>query len=168
MNRKPFYLLSLFIGLLLLQVLVFNNIQFLGYINPYIYIVFVFVFPYKTNRFPLLTTAFLLGLFIDLFSDSGGIHAFSTTLIAYLRIYFFRGIFQKTEVDYEFFKLNRETFGKIFNFTVILTLIHHFILFSLINFSLSNFFYIITNTISSSIFTLVLYFLGNFIFSRKQ
>ncbi len=168
MNRKTFYFSFLFFCLILIQVLICNNIKVFGYVNPYIYIAFIFVYPFKKNRFEILSLAFLLGLCIDSFSNSGGAHAFTTTFIAFLRPYFFRIIFQKTDVDYEFFKLNQEAFGKIFNFTVTLTFIHHFILFSLINFSFDNYLRVLSNTFLSGVFSLVVYFLGNFIFSRKQ
>lgn len=168
MSRKSLSLTFLFIGLVLLQVLVLNNIQLFEYINPYVYISFIFFYPYSKNRFPILTLGFLLGLCIDIFSDSGGAHAFATTIMAYARPYFFRGIFQKTEVDYEFFDMKQEAFGKIFNFTVILTFIHHFFLFSLLNFSFQNFLGVISKTFLSGVFSLLLYFLGSFIFSRKQ
>jgi rod shape-determining protein MreD len=168
MSRRVYYLFFLFISLVLLQVLILNNVLLFGYVNPYLYISFIFIFPFKKNKFPVLSIAFLLGLLVDLFSDSGGAHAFATTFIAYLRPNFFRTIFQKTELDYEFFSLQQESFGKVFNFIVILTFIHHFLLFTLLNFSFQNFLYVITNTLLSGIFTLVLYFLGTFIFSRKQ
>lgn len=168
MNRNSLYYTFLFFFLLLLQVFVLNNVLLFGYINPYIYIVFIFVYPFKKNRFLFFTYAFLLGLFVDLFTDSGGLNAFATLFIAYIRLYFFKRIFQKSESEYELFNLKQESFGNEFNYTVILTLTHHFILFSLINFSLSNFSNVLINTILSSIFTLVLYFLGSFIFSQKQ
>ncbi len=167
MSRRGFYLLFVFIGLILLQVLVLNNVLLFDRINPYLYIAFIFIYPFKKNRFPIISLGFLLGLFVDLFSDSGGAHAFATTTIAFLRPYFFRTVFQKTELDYEFFSLKQESFGKVFNFIVILTFIHHFLLFSLLNFSFHNFFYVISNTILSGIFTLIVYFLGSFIVSRK-
>lgn len=165
--NKTIYIIFLFVFLLLLQVLVLNNILFLGYINPYLYIVFVFLYPLNTNRFPFLSLAFLLGLCIDAFSNSGGIHAFSILFIAYIRLFLVKTIFKKTESDYLLFNLRLETFDKVFNYTVILTLIHHFILFSLINFSFYNFSNVMINTLFSSVFTLVLYFLGSFIFRKK-
>ncbi|MDY0780715.1 rod shape-determining protein MreD [Tenacibaculum sp. IB213877] len=165
--NKSLYYIFLFSFLILLQVLILNNVLLFGYVNPYLYIVFIFQFPLSKNRFPFLTYAFLLGLIIDFFSNSGGIHAFATLTIAFLRLYFFRVVFQKTESDFEFFKLEQESFGKVFNYIVILTFIHHFILYSLINFSFHNFSKVIINTILSSMFTLLLYFLGSFIFSRK-
>jgi rod shape-determining protein MreD len=159
-----------FIGVLLafLQVFVFNNILFFESINPFIYIAFVFLFPVRELRFYFLTMAFSLGLFIDVFSDSGGIHAFSTLTIAYIRLFFINLYFRKTPVDYPFFSLQKEPFGKIFNFTVTLTVIHHFILFSLDNFSFQNFSNVLLNTLYSSIFTLLLFFIGGSIFIKKQ
>lgn len=165
--NKTIYIIFLFIFLLLLQVLVLNNILFLGYINPYLYIVFVFLYPLKTNRIPFLILSFLLGIFIDAFSNSGGVHAFSILFIAYIRLFFIKAIFKKNESDYLLFSLRLQTFGEVFNFTVILTLIHHFILFSLINFSFYNFSNVLISTIFSSAFTLVLYFLGSFLFRKK-
>ncbi|TDQ22842.1 rod shape-determining protein MreD [Tenacibaculum caenipelagi] len=165
--NKTLYIIFLFVFLLLLQGLVLNNVLFLGYINPYLYIVFVFLYPLKENRFPFLILAFLLGLFVDAFSNSGGIHAFSTLFIAYIRPFFFRTIFKKTTSDYQLFNLRHESFDKVFNYTTSLTIIHHFILFNLINFSFYNFSNVLINTLFSSVFTLVLYFLGSFIFRRK-
>ncbi|KAB1153865.1 rod shape-determining protein MreD [Tenacibaculum aiptasiae] len=165
--NKTIYIIFLFVFLLLLQVLVLNNVSFLGYVNPYLYIVFVFLYPLNTNRFPFLSLAFLLGLCVDSFSNSGGMHAFSILFIAYIRLFLVKTIFKKTESDYLLFNLRLETFDKVFNYTVTLTLIHHFILFSLINFSFYNFSDVLIKTLFSSVFTLVLYFLGSFIFRRK-
>ena len=166
--NNPFKMVLLFFILLILQVFVLNNILFFGYINPYLYIIFVFLYPLKINRIPFLFFSFLLGIFIDFFSDSGGIHAFSILFIAYLRLFFIRMYFRKEETDYVFFNLNSESLGKIFNYVVTLTVIHHFIYFSLANFSFQNLSTVILNTLFSSIFTLILYFLGTYIFIKSE
>lgn len=166
--NKGVYFVFLFLFLALLQVLILNNIRFLGFINPYLYISFIFFFPLKNNRFPILFFAFLLGLTIDLFSDSGGIHALATVFIAYIRLFFVSIIFKKTELDYLLFNIWLEPFGKVFNYVVSLTVIHHFILFSLENFSMHNITNVILNTVFSSIFTLFLFFLGSMIFNKSN
>ena len=166
--NKTVYVGLLFVFLVFLQVFVLNNILFLGYVNPYLYIAFVFLYPLKKNRFAFLLLSFALGLSIDFFSDSGGIHAFSLVTISYLRLFFIRVFFNKFEVDYPFFKLNLEPFGKKFNYIVTLTLLHHFLLFFLTNFSLQNMSQVFLNTLYSSVFTLILYFLSIYIFSKKQ
>ncbi|MGG8497271.1 rod shape-determining protein MreD [Tenacibaculum sp. TC6] len=165
--NKTLYLIFLFFFFVLLQVLILNNILLFGYLNPYLYIAYIFIFPLKQKRVPFLTISFLLGLCIDFFSNSGGIHAFATLFIAYIRLFLVRTIFKKTESDYLLFSLRMETFDKVFNYVTILTVIHHFILYSFINFSFHNFSNIIINTLLSSVFTLVLYFLGSFIFRKK-
>jgi len=159
---------TLFIFLLFLQVFVLNNILFLDSINPYLYIAFVFLYPLKTNRISFLFYSFLLGLLVDFFSDSGGIHAFSILCIAYIRLFFVRIYFRKITADYAFFKLKSESFGKIFNYTVTLTVIHHLIYFSFVNFSFQNLSNVFLNTLFSSIFTLILYFLGTYIFTKSE
>lgn len=165
---KPLQIVFLFVSLLLLQVLVLNNIRFLGYVNPYLYIVFVFSYPIRNNRFPFLILAFILGLLIDAFSDSGGINAFATLFIAYIRLFFIKTIFKKTTSEYQSFSLRLESFDKVFNYVVTLTFIHHFILFLLVNFGFKNFTNVLLNTFLSSVFTLILYFLGRFIFTKKH
>ncbi|WP_088324050.1 hypothetical protein [Polaribacter tangerinus] len=166
--NKTLYFLGLFIFLVLLQVLVLNNVLFLGYVNPYLYIIFVFLYPLKKDRFLFLLSSFILGLLIDFFSDSGAIHASATLTIAYFRLFFVKVFFKKYEADYSFFNLTSEPFGKIFNYTVTLTLLHHLMLFSFINFSFQNLGKVLLNTLFSSTFTLLLYFLGSYIFSKKQ
>lgn len=158
----------LFLFLLLLQVLVLNNINFLGYINPYIYIAFVFLYPVKEKRFSFLFICFLLGLFVDFFSNSGGIHAFATLFIAYVRLFFVRVFFRKMPADYAFFNLKSESFGKVFNYVVTLTIIHHFIYFSFANFSFQNLSMVFFNTAYSSVFTLILFFIGTYIFTKNE
>ncbi|MGK0414468.1 MAG: rod shape-determining protein MreD [Polaribacter sp.] len=166
--NKPTNLLFLFFFLLFLQVFVLNNILFLGYINPYLYITFVFIYPLTEKKIPFLFFSFLLGLFVDFFADSGGIHAFSILSIAYIRLFFIKLYFRKVTADFPFFNLKSESFGKVFNYTLTLTIIHHLIYFSFANFSLQNFPNVLLNVLYSSIFTLTLYFSGTYIFTKSK
>ena len=165
MNKLRIFFWSILI--LLLQILVLNNINFSHTINPYLYITFIFIFPLKKNRFIFLFFTFLYGLILDFFSDTGGIHAFSLLFVAYIRLFFIKLFFKKGNIDYLLFNLNSEAFGQVFNYILTLTLIHHFILISLDNFSFHNMEIILLNTLYSSTFTLVLYFLGSYILRKK-
>ncbi|MCB0756525.1 MAG: rod shape-determining protein MreD, partial [Flavobacteriales bacterium] len=61
-------------GLLcLLQVLIFNHLNLGGYINPFPYIYLILILPISMGRIQLLLIGFLLGLTIDVFSDTGGL-----------------------------------------------------------------------------------------------
>ena len=75
-----------FIGLLLLQVLVLNNVYILdGYATPLLYIYLVLKMNSDVSRNALMGWAFVLGLAVDLFSDTPGMNAAATTLLAFVR-----------------------------------------------------------------------------------
>ncbi|CAM1373505.1 conserved membrane hypothetical protein [Tenacibaculum litopenaei] len=166
MNRSLYLILS-FLFFVLLQVVILNNVKLFGHLNPYLYITYIFTFPIRQKRIPFLTVSFLLGLSIDFFENSGGIHAFATLFIAYIRLFLVRTIFKKSTSEFLLFDLRLETFDKVFNYIAILTIIHHFLIYSFINFSFYNFSNVLINTLLSTVFTLILYFLGSFIFKKK-
>ncbi len=74
-----------FVVLVLLQVLIFNNIRFLGYVNPMIFILFVISLPTGVNRSVSLLLAFLMGGLIDIFSNTPGMYACATVFVAFIR-----------------------------------------------------------------------------------
>ena len=73
-----------FILLCSLQILVFNNIQLGGYLNPFPYVYLLLILPISIGRVSLLFVSFSLGLVIDVFSNTGGIHAAASTVIGVL------------------------------------------------------------------------------------
>ncbi|MEN8136826.1 MAG: rod shape-determining protein MreD [Bacteroidota bacterium] len=136
-----------------------NNINFGGYINPQIYILYVFLFPYYNKHLGyFLLSSFFLGISIDFFMNSGGINAFSITLIAYLRQKIFNIIMGNQEAG-EKYSIREVPFSKSLTYVFSLTLIHHIALFWLENFSFdelkSMFFRIILSTIYSTILLLL-------------
>lgn len=157
-----------FVGLLLLQVLVLNKLNIFGYITPMVYIVWIFLFPFRKNLTPLLLLSFILGLTIDYFSNSGGINASAALFIAFIRLPILKLTLRKSDFDHQLFNLRNISFGKSFLFISTLTIIHHFIVFTLVYFSFNNILAIITNTIYTSIITIILSILGIIIFTNKR
>lgn len=156
-----------FFVLVLVQVLVLNHINFLGDINPYPYILFILLFPVNNNRTLFVFLAFLLGLSIDIFSDSGGVHAAACVTLAYIRPMVLKFSFG-TVYDYQTIKFDQTEFGSRLTYFTILTLIHHFILFSLEVFNISNIILIFQKTLFSSIFTILLCLIITILFSKKR
>lgn len=145
-----------FIILILVQVLVLNNIQFLGYINPYLYILFILILPVRMPRWAVLILAFGLGLTIDIFSNTGGIHAFATVLAAFLRpvvINLFTSIEEGNNPTPSFHTFGVSAFVK---YVVIIVFIHHITLFFLEAFSFAHFWLILFKAIVSSIVTILM------------
>lgn len=156
-----------FIVLVLVQVLIFNNINFLGYINPYPYILFIALFPVKSNRAIIILASFLLGLIVDMFLDSGGIHAAACVFIAYIRPVILKFSFG-TIYEHHTIKFGAVDFSSKLTYITLLVILHHIILFTLEIFSLSKIIFVLQKTLFSSMFTILLSMIITIIFSRKS
>ena len=168
MNRENINSALLFLGLILLQIIVLNNINFLGYINPYFYIFFIFLYPIKKDDASVLILSFFLGLCIDIFSDSGGINAAATLFIAFIRIPVLQSVVGKRDIDYGAMTIFKLPFPKMFLYVVILTFMHHFIVFGMEYFKWSKFGIILLNTLLTSIFTIILTMISlTFVMSKR-
>ena len=84
MNKNVLQIIR-FLVLVLFQVLVINHIRLGGYVHPYIYLVFIMLLPFSTPKWQLLVLGFALGLTVDLFTGTPGLHAGATTLMAFSR-----------------------------------------------------------------------------------
>lgn len=156
-----------FIFLVLLQVLVLNNINFLGYVNPYLYVIFLVMYPFNTPQSLFLLVAFLLGISIDAFEDSGGINAAACVVIAFIRPVFLRFSFG-VSYDYQTVKLSSTPFGARVGYVMFIVFIHHFILFTLEMFDFSHIFLILKKTLFSGIFTTLLILISLTLFKPRR
>jgi hypothetical protein len=155
MNSAMLFNIARFILLLSAQVVVFNTINFLGYINPYPYVLFIILYPVNSNKTGLLVASFLLGLMVDMFCNSGGVHAAACLVLAFVRPYIFKFAFGLS-YEYQTVKLNDVLTPQRFSFLVVAVVIHHFVLFLLEIFQMSFIFEILLKTILSTIFTIII------------
>jgi rod shape-determining protein MreD len=160
--------LFLFGILIVTQLLVFNNIELSGYINPYVYVLFILLLPFDVPNIVLLLSAFILGLFIDLFMGTPGVHSSATVLMAFTRpavltIFSPREGYQ-TGTQPRMTQFGLEWFIK---YTVLLVLIHHFTLFYLEVFTFHNFFSTFLRALSSSLLTSVILIFSQYFIFRK-
>lgn len=155
-----------FFVLVLVQVIIFNHINFLGNINPYPYILFLALFPVKNNRTAIIGLSFALGLCIDFFLDTGGTHAAACLFIAYVRPVILKFCFG-TIYEHQTIKFETVEFGSKLTYFTLLTVIHHFVLFSLEIFNISKIILVLQKTLFSGIFTILMCLLITIIFTRK-
>jgi len=156
-----------FIVLLLVQIVIFNKINLFGYINPYPYILFILLYPVNSNRAGLLVASFFLGLTVDMFLNSGGVHATASLVLAYLRPSFFKFSFGLS-YEYQTIRINDRLSPERFTFLLISIVTFTFILYLLEFFKFSFFFEIITRTILSSLFTLLISILIIYLFKPSK
>jgi len=143
------------IVLLLLQLLLFNNIQFSGYINPYVYIMIILLLPPAMPSWLILVISFLTGLIVDLFMGSPGMHASATLLAGFSRPFVLRLIAPRDGYDTAS-DLSMAVYGFRWYlvYSAIIVIIHHTALFYLEVFGFSGFFRTLLRVILSSVFTL--------------
>lgn len=156
-----------FVLLLLAQIVVFNSVNLFGYLNPYPYILFLLLFPFTSNRSLFIIVAFVTGLLIDLFGDSGGIHAAACLTLAYLRPVALRIAFG-VSYEYNAIRIPKTSLYERLVYIGFLVLIHHLVLFSLEVFNISSILYILQKTLFTSIFTILLCILFTILFGNSR
>jgi len=158
-----------FIFLLLFQVLILNNIQMSGYLNPFLYVLFILMLPFRTPDWLVLVLSFVLGISIDMFADTGGLHAAASVLMSFLRQPVLRLVAPREGYD-----VNQQPtiqqfgFSWFFTYAGILVFVHHLFLFYMEAFHFSQFFSTFFRVILSSLFTLTLIFISQFFFSKHK
>ncbi len=157
----------LFVVTVLLQVLIFNQIHLGGFLNPFLYVLFILLLPLSTPRYLVLLLSFVLGMTIDWFSNSPGLHASASVLMGYMRSPVIGLITQKESDQSDYPGLRQTGWGWFLTYSAILVLIHHFFLFFVEVFSFENFFRTLLRSFASSIFTLVIIILSQFIMFRE-
>ncbi|MCE9540246.1 MAG: rod shape-determining protein MreD [Bacteroidetes bacterium] len=152
-----------------IQVLVIKNIEMGRFINPFIYVLFIIGLPFETPKWLLLFSAFAMGITIDLFYDTAGMHAAACVFIAYLRPGLLK-LFSPRD-GYEFGTQPTIQYLGIpwfLSYSGILILLHHIVLFYIEVFRFSEFFTTFFRVIVSSVFTLLLVVISQYLFHRKK
>lgn len=144
-----------FILLLLAQVAIFNNINLFGFINPLPYILFIILYPVNAPKYSLLLSSFTLGILMDLFCNSGGIHAAACITIAYFRPSFLKFSFG-ISYEYQTIRINDKLNLERFSFLLTIITTHHSILFLLEIFRFNLMTDILIRIFLTTIFTVIL------------
>lgn len=150
----------LFILLTLLQVLLFSNIQFSGYVNPYVYLLFILLLPVEIPSWFLLFLSFFSGFTIDVFTGSPGMHTSATVLAGFVRPYVLNVIAPRDGYE-PGSEPSAASYGIrwFLIYTTLIVLIHHTALFYLEVFRLTDFFRTLLRVLLSAVFSVVFIFL---------
>jgi rod shape-determining protein MreD len=118
------------------QVLLINHIRLGGYVHPYVYLIFVMLLPINIPGWQLLLSGFGIGLVLDLFMGTLGMHAGATTLMAFCRPAIIRIVsgsmkFDQTKEPH----INQLGFAWFLRYTLCMVFVHNFTYFMLEGFS---------------------------------
>ena len=156
------------ITLILAQGLFFNNINFMGYINPFIFLFFIAYFPIKNNRTLFICCSFLYGLVIDVFSDTHAVHAAATLTVAFLRPNLLK-LFFGMAYEHQVVRFNSIGLKQNIFYLISIILIHQVILFGLEIFDFSKISLILKYSVNNGIFTFIsIFVLYELLINRKK
>ena len=168
-SRTVFLNFVRFFFLLFFQVLVLNHINLGGFINPYFYIYFILLMPFDSPRWMLLLASFLLGISIDIFTNTIGLNASACVLMAFLRPFVISIISTGPEsLIGETPSLKNQGVKWFLYYSISLVVIHHAALFYLEIFRLNEFFLTFTRVLLSSALTMTLVMISEYLLYIRQ
>jgi len=168
MNSPIFANIARFISLVLLQGLILTNVNlFNGNMLPYFYIYFILMLPLRSSPVLVLILSFAMGICIDIFYNTVGMHASASLVIGFLRYFLIRTLAPRDSYDL----LDRPTIysmglGWYLRYAIILVVIHHLWLLSVDAMGAYNLLTVLKKTVLSSIFTFVLLVIAQYLFSK--
>lgn len=142
-----------YVIVMILQVLLFDQLQLWGACHPYIYVLCLLMMPITLPHSASMIIGAAAGLVMDVFCNSLGVHMAACILLMFLRPYLIGAIVNDKD------RLNEQISSRaigteaLIKYVVIGVLIHHLTVFSLAAWSFSHIWFVLLETLVSSIVT---------------
>jgi len=157
-----------FLVVVLFQILVMDNVMINGYMIPYVYLLFILLMPFETPRWIQLILGFLLGLGIDIFEHTPGMHTAATVLIAFVRPYLLNLLSPRDGYEPDTFpRIHYYGFLWFLKYTLVIVVIHHLALFYLEVFQLKDFLSTLLRVLLSTLLSTSTIVLSQYFVFRK-
>ena len=145
-----------YVVIMLLQVLLFDQLQLWGVCHPYIYVLCLLMMPITLPHSADMLIGAAAGLIMDIFCNSLGIHTAGCILIMFIRPYLLGAIVNDKDRLNEQISLHAVGMEALIKYVVILVVLHHFVIFSLAAWSWCHLGFVLMETIVSSIITIAI------------
>lgn len=166
-----------FIILIFIQVLILNKIPLRWWANPgipsytpYIYPLFILLLPIATPTWFTMITAFILGITMDSFMDTGGIHAMACVFMAFVRLKVLAFLLPKKLNEYKTDIPNVETMGgwsPFLTYSAILLFLHLSLFYLIEIWSFKSIGYLLLKLLFSLVSSLIFIILYSLIFRKS-
>jgi len=164
--------------IILLQVLILNKITLRWWNEPsgfpifipYVYPLFLLLLPFETPIWALLILGFFLGITVDTFMNTAGMHAFATILIAYLRTNVLSALLPRNLSEYANQSPSIKSMGwmPFLVYSAFLIFLHHFVFFTIELWNLSNFGMLLLKVAASSATSMLFIIVYLLLFTRQS
>jgi rod shape-determining protein MreD len=147
--------MAFFVALILFQVLLLNRISLFGVATPVLYVYFLLKLSIGRNLYYVITSAFVMGLIIDIFLNTPGMNAAAITIVAAFRKSI-SGLFFEREGYDDFVPGMNVAAGPFVRFTIFMVILHLTLLFFIESFTLFNLKNTLLRIVTSSVVTIPL------------
>lgn len=169
MNNRLILNTLRFIGLLLLQVLVVDNVRLGYYIHPYVYVLYIFMLPFNIPNWQLLFAGFTMGLAVDMFNGTPGLNAAATVFMAFVRPFVINAMTRRKDInENDEPSLSNMGASRFLVYALILLLVHNIVLFTLEAFSFKLIGVVFLQTLLSVLSSLMLIFIILLLFKKTK
>lgn len=145
-----------YVGVMLLQVLLFDQLQLWGICHPYIYILCLLMMPITLPHNVDMLIGALVGLVMDVFCNSLGVHTAACILVMFIRPYLIGALVNDKDRLNEQISLRSIGMEAILRYVVIMVIIHHLMVFALAAWSWSHIGFVLLETLVSSLVTILI------------
>ena len=159
-----------FFIIIFIQVFILSKVPPLHqFIVPYFYFVLILWLPFKTSKTSLLFYGFLIGMIVDIFYKTPGLHTASSVLIAYMRPYIINLLLPKEVTEWGDEEPNRFSMGSLpySTYILFLTILHNGYLILLEWIQFGSFLYFLGKLIGTSLISLLLMLIAELFVHRK-
>lgn len=138
-------------------------------VTPYIYFLFILWLPFYIKRMGLLALGFILGITVDYFAMTPGLHAAACTLIAYLRPFIINMFASKDTSEFNYKEPSPKALGfrAYALYALILSLFHNGYLLFLEWLSFGSFINFLMKVIITTAISMLMILIAELIFPRQ-
>ncbi len=144
-----------YILVMILQVLLFDQLQLWGVCHPYIYILCLLMMPITLPHNAEMVIGAVVGLIMDVFCNSLGIHTASCILLMFIRPYLIGAVVNDKDRLNEQISLRSIGMEALIKYVAIMVVVHHLTVFMLAAWSWHHLGFVLLETVVSSTITIL-------------
>lgn len=168
-SNRIFLLAGGFFLYLIVQVLLLKNMVVFGTAFCFLYVLYILLLPLEMKTIPILLIAFVLGMGVDLFYDTLGMHTASLLALAFVRNTWLKLLTPTGGYDENLQPaLLNMGFGWFTYYSLPLIVLHHFIFFYIDQIGTNLFLVGVQKIIASTIFVFVMSIIVQLMFYRRR
>lgn len=168
-GNRIFLLIGSFVIFLVVQVLLLKNIVLFGTAFCFLYVLFILLLPIEMKTIPIMLIAFVMGIGVDIFYDTIGIHTASLVAMAFIRNTWLSILTPTGGYDENLNpSIQNMGLGWYLSYSLPLIFIHHSLFFYIEGLGTNLFFPLVQKIIGSAIFVFVISIIVQLLFYGRR